>query len=130
MKTVFVNGCFDILHRGHIELFVYARSLGDRLIVAIDSDEKVQADKGATRPFNSLEDRRYVLSRLRDIDEVLDFKTAKELEDLIFSIKPDIMVVGSDWKGKSIIGGQHAGKIEYFERIEGYSTTRIITNRS
>ena len=126
MKTIFVNGCFDVLHRGHFELFSYARSLGDRLVVAIDSDEKVHTDKGPGRPFNTLVDRQYVLSRIRDIDMVLPFETAEELEDLIFEIKPDIMVVGSDWRGKTIVGGHFAKEIKFFERIDGYSTTQII----
>jgi len=126
MKTIFVNGCFDVLHRGHFELFSYARSLGDRLVVAIDSDEKIQKDKGTDRPFNTLLDRQYVLSRIRDIDMVLPFETTEELEELIFAIKPDIMVVGSDWRGKTIVGGHFAKEIKFFERIDGYSTTQII----
>ncbi len=126
MKTIFVNGCFDVLHRGHFELFSYARSLGDRLVVAIDSDEKIQKDKGTDRPFNTLLDRQYVLSRIRDIDMVLPFETTEELEELIFAIKPNIMVVGSDWRGKTIVGGHFAKEIKFFERIDGYSTTQII----
>ena len=129
MKTVFVNGCFDILHRGHVELFSYARGLGERLIVAIDSDEKVRKDKGPARPINNLVDRKYVLSKLKDIDEVLEFYSPAGLEDLIRDLKPDIMVVGGDWKGKPIVGSQHAGRVEYFDRIPGYSTTRIINSK-
>jgi len=126
MKTVFVNGCFDVLHRGHFELFAYAKSLGDMLIVAIDSDDKVKAAKGSDRPFNVLRDRQYALSRIRDIDLVLSFNTSTELENLIFALNPDIMVVGSDWREKKIIGGQFAKEIKFFERIDGYSTTQII----
>lgn len=79
MKTVFVNGCFDILHRGHLELFAYARSLGDRLTVGIDTDERVRELKGSGRPINSTDDRAYVLSRLQDIDEVRQFNSREAL---------------------------------------------------
>jgi rfaE bifunctional protein nucleotidyltransferase chain/domain len=130
MKVVFVNGCFDVLHRGHLELFAYARSLGDKLVVAIDSDEKVKKIKGANRPVNNLDDRKYFLSRLRDVDLVLDFASSKDLTSLIRGLRPDIMVVGSDWRGKKIVGGEHANEIKYFERIDGYSTTKIIKHNS
>ena len=126
MTIIFVNGCFDVLHRGHLELFNYAQSLGDHLIVAIDTDEKVRRDKGAQRPVNNLKDRKYFLSCLESVDEVLDFSSAQELEDLIKSLTPDIMVVGSDWRGKTIVGSQYAQEVKFFERIDGYSTTKII----
>ena len=126
MKTVFVNGCFDILHRGHLELFAYARSLGDHLTVGIDTDERVRELKGPKRPINSANDRAYILSRLQDIDQVRQFNSGEELENLIKELTPDIMVVGSDWHGKEIVGGHFAKEIRYFKRIDGYSTTRII----
>ena len=126
MKTVFVNGCFDILHRGHLELFAYARSLGDYLTVGIDTDERVRELKGPTRPSNSANDRAYILSRLQDIDQVRQFNSREALENLIKELTPDIMVVGSDWQGKEIVGGHFAKEIRYFKRIDGYSTTRII----
>jgi len=130
MKTVFVNGCFDVLHRGHLELISYARSLGDKLIVAIDSDHKVTQMKGGDRPINNLNDRKYFLLKLEDVDEVRDFDTEQELENLINSLTPDIMVVGSDWKGRHIVGGHYAKEIVYFERINGYSTTKIVQHSS
>jgi D-beta-D-heptose 7-phosphate kinase/D-beta-D-heptose 1-phosphate adenosyltransferase len=130
MKIVFVNGCFDILHRGHLELFSYAKSLGDRLIVAIDSDEKVKRAKGDDRPFNNVADRKYFLLCLRSVDEVKIFNSAKELESLTKEISPDIMVVGTDWLGKHIVGGEHAREIKYFDRIDDYSTTKIIESIS
>ena len=128
MVKVWVNGCFDVLHRGHYELFNYAKSLGDKLIIGIDTDEKVSKDKGANRPYNLLEDRVYALKSLRAIDIVRTFNTREELIDLIKDTAPDILVVGSDWKGKEIVGGQYAKKIVYFDRIEKYSTTKILNN--
>lgn len=126
MKLVFVNGCFDILHRGHIELFSYARSLGDYLLVAIDSDRRVKEMKGNSRPFNNQEDRKYLLESIRYVDKVLFFDSSEELEELISKSKPDIMVVGSDWIGKPVIGSQHAKSLIYFYRIGDYSTTKIL----
>lgn len=127
-KKVWVNGCFDILHRGHYELFNYAKSLGTALTVGIDSDEKVAADKGLDRPFNKLEDRVYALESLRAIDQVWVFDTRSHLIDQIRRYSPDILVVGSDWKGKEIVGGQYAKEIVYFDRIGEYSTTNILNN--
>ena len=120
-KIVWVNGCFDILHRGHYELFNYAKSLGDILIVGIDSDNKVK-----NRPYNNLDDRTYALKSLQAINDVIYFNSKEELKDLIKNKQPDILVVGSDWKGKEIVGGEYAKKIVYFDRIENYSTTNIL----
>jgi rfaE bifunctional protein nucleotidyltransferase chain/domain len=126
MKTVFVNGCFDILHPGHIKLFETAKSFGDRLIVAIDSDRKVKEMKGYTRPINSVSTRKIILESIRYIDEVLIFDTKEELEALVKKIKPDIMMVGSDWKGKEVVGSDYAKQVRFFDRIGEHSTTEII----
>lgn len=125
-KIVWVNGCFDILHRGHYELFNYAKSLGGSLIVGIDSDEKVAQDKGPNRPYNKLEDRVYALESLRAINKVYVFDSKDHLEWLIQITKPDTLVVGSDWKGKEIVGGEYTKEIVYFDRIGNYSTTNIL----
>ena len=125
---IWVNGCFDILHRGHYELFNYAKSLGTELIVGIDSDEKISNDKGPDRPYNNLEDRVYALESLKAIDKVMVFDNKDHLEWLIQITKPDILVVGSDWKGKEIVGGEYAKEIVYFNRIGDYSTTNILAN--
>ena len=127
MKTVWVNGCFDILHRGHFELFNYAKSLGDRLIVGIDTDEKVAKDKGPDRPYNNIDDRVYALNSLQAINLTYIFNSREELIQLIKKTSPDILVVGSDWKGKEIVGGKHAKEIIYFNRIKNYSTTNILS---
>tara|TARA_B100000497_G_scaffold89395_1_gene99670 strand:- start:1195 stop:1587 length:393 start_codon:yes stop_codon:yes gene_type:complete len=125
---IWVNGCFDILHRGHFELFNFAKSLGDILVVGIDSDEKIASDKGPNRPYNNLEDRVYALESLKAIDKVMVFDNREHLEWLVSSVSPDIIVVGSDWKGKEIVGGDHAREIIYFNRIGDYSTTNILLN--
>ena len=126
MKKVFVNGTFDVLHIGHLSLFQYAKSLGDCVIVAIDSDERVKEKKGPSRPINCLLDRAFMLSNISTIDEVRTFDSDKELEELVEYYKPDIMVVGSDWKDKPVIGSQHAKELKFFDRIDGYSSTKII----
>jgi rfaE bifunctional protein nucleotidyltransferase chain/domain len=123
MKKIFVNGTFDIVHRGHIELLNYAKSLGDYLIVAIDSDERVKKLKGMKRPINKLEDRLFHLVNLKSVDEVASFNTDEELVDLIK--KCDIMVKGSDYKNKSVLGQKYCKEIVYYERTE-HSTTKTI----
>jgi len=126
MKIIFVNGCFDVLHPGHIQLFEYARSLGDYLIVAIDSDKKVGEMKGPSRPIFCQDDRARTLEAIRYIDVVHIFNSKEELEDLIKTINPDIKIVGSDWKGKEVVGGQYAKEVRFFDRVGEYSTTRTI----
>jgi len=126
MKTIFVNGCFDVIHPGHIQLFEYAKSLGDYLIVAIDSDKKVGEMKGPDRPIFCQEDRAKTLEAIRYIDIVHIFDSKKELEGLIKTINPDIMIVGSDWKGKEVVGERYAKEVRFFDRVGEYSTTRTI----
>ena len=126
MTKVFVNGTFDVLHRGHLCLLNYAKSLGEYLYVAIDSDERVKEKKGLSRPVNSLKERMFMLENLRSVDFVVSFSDDKSLENLVKTIKPDVMVVGSDWKNKSVIGSYYASKLIFFDRIDGYSTTKIV----
>ena len=129
-RTVFVNGCFDILHIGHIRLFEYAASLGSYLVVAIDSDSRVAEMKGLDRPINCQSVREEFLKALKWVDEVRVFSSAEELVETVATVKPDVMVVGEDWKGKPIIGSAHALEVRYFKRIDGYSTTKIVENFS
>jgi len=107
-------------------LFNYAKSLGNYLIVSIDNDERVKEKKGLTRPINPLRDRIFMLENLKPIDEVRSFGTDLELENLVEYYNPDIMIVGSDWKGKPVIGSQHAKELKFFDRIDEYSSTKII----
>ena len=127
---VWTNGCFDILHRGHIELFRYAKSLGDELVVGIDTDAKVMLDKGKDRPINNLQDRMYMLQSIKYIDKVIPFDSTKDLEKTIKWYRPNIMVIGSDWHGKKVIGEQYAKELRFFERVDGYSTTQIVQDLS
>ena len=126
MKISFVNGCFDVLHPGHIKLLEYARSFGDYLIVALNSDRRVAEMKGPERPIFSQSDRSLMLSSIRCVDVVHIFDTKTELEELLESIKPDTMVVGSDWKGKEVVGSRYAKSVRFFDRQVDYSTTQTI----
>ena len=126
---VWTNGCFDILHRGHLELFRYARSLGDELIVGIDTDEKVKKDKGKDRPINCLQDRMFMLQSLKYVDKVIPFDSTTELERTLKWLHPSIMVIGSDWRGKKVIGEKHADKLIFFDRVGDYSTTNILESK-
>ena len=123
---IFVNGTFDILHPGHVQLLNYAKSLGDTLTVGIDSDRRVQEMKGPTRPVNSVGDRAYMLQNLKAVDYIVIFDSDEELERCIKTVKPDIMVVGSDWKDKSVIGSMYSAELRFFDRIEEYATTKTI----
>ena len=125
-KSVFVNGTFDILHLGHLALLNYAKSLGDKLFVAIDSDERIKQLKGPTRPIYDKFQRKTMLLNLKAVDEVEVFSSDEELEMWIKQINPSIMVVGSDWRNKAVIGSQFAKRLEFFERIDEYSSTKII----
>jgi len=123
---VFVNGCFDVLHRGHFELLKFARELGTRLVVAIDSDNRVNQLKGGGRPFFKQEDRKFALESVRWVDEVHVFDSEHGLRQLTQDLQPDIMVVGSDYCNKQVIGSENAKEIRFFERIPNYSTTAIL----
>lgn len=125
-KIVWTNGCFDILHRGHIELFKYAKSLGDTLLVGVDSDFKVKQDKGEDRPFNNEEDRIELLNSIRYIDKVFLFNTTEQLDRTIKNVQAQVMVIGSDWKGKKVVGESHVEELVFFDRISKYSTTKIL----
>lgn len=130
MRIGFVNGCFDILHIGHIKMLKYAKSMCDYLVVAIDSDERVRANKGSKRPFNCLNDRRAMLASLRMVNEVETFSTDEELTCLVKDLAPDIMIVGDDYVDKRVIGSEYAKELKFYRKIDGYSTTKILENSS
>jgi D-beta-D-heptose 7-phosphate kinase/D-beta-D-heptose 1-phosphate adenosyltransferase len=124
MKRIVVNGTFDVLHSGHLALLNHARSLGDFLVVAIDSDRRVQELKGTSRPINTQTERQELLSNLRAVDEVKIFDSDQELVDIITECA--IMVKGSDYIGKPIVGENNIAQIIFFNRIDGFSTTEKI----
>lgn len=126
MRKVLVNGTFDILHLGHLALLNYARGQGDYLIVAIDSDRRVKELKGETRPINTQDERLVMLRNLKPVDEVQIFDTDQDLVRLVQ--KADVMVKGSDYQDKSIIGRTYCKELIFFDRLDGYSTTAKIQN--
>ena len=125
MTVVFTNGCFDILHRGHMELLRYCKSLGT-VTVGINSDASVERLKGPFRPYFNQDDRKFILEAIRHIDEVIIFNSKDELQELVKTIKPAIMMVGSDYKGKEVVGSDYAKEVRFFDRVRDYSTSKII----
>ena len=128
-KIVFTNGCFDILHRGHIEYLALAGNEGDRLIIGLNTDESVKANKGPKRPLNDENSRALALSALSFVDAVVLFDD-KTPEAIIKQIKPDVLAKGADYDKKSIVGAtfveSYGGKVERIPLTEGYSTTALI----
>ena len=126
MKKVFVNGAFDVLHSGHLDLLDFAGMLGGHLLVAIDTDARIEYNKGIGRPFNPLSIRKHIMSMLKPVNSVRVFDTDEELVDIIRQYEPDVMVKGSDWKGKTILGEEYCKEIVFYERTNGQSTTKAI----
>jgi len=124
MKKIFVNGTFDILHRGHIEMLNFAKYQGDWLTVAIDADQRVKQLKGPLRPINNQFDRVYQLINLKSVDDVIVFHTDDDLRELISQY--DAMVKGSDYIGKDIVGQEVCREIIFFDLVKGYSTSETI----
>jgi rfaE bifunctional protein nucleotidyltransferase chain/domain len=129
-KVVFTNGCFDILHFGHIHYLADAADCGDKLIVGLNSDSSVSALKGPSRPINDIMTRKTLLSSLSFVHAVIVFEKATPLE-LIQELTPNVLVKGGDWETSQIIGSdwvlQHGGEVLSLPFIEGYSTTSIET---
>ena len=126
MTTIVVNGTFDILHPGHVAMLNTARSLGNYLIVCIDTDRRVKELKGDKRPINDQNFRRVMLQNLKSVDIVEFFDSQEELIEILQLYQPDIMVKGSDWKGKSVVAEKYVKEIFWYDRINEYSTTRTI----
>lgn len=127
-KKVFTNGCFDIIHPGHVDLLRRARALGTKLIVGINSDESVRAIKGDDKPYLKQDDRAEILRAVRYVDEVLIFDEPTP-ENLIRKIKPDVLVKGGDWKADEIVGSdfvlKNGGKVFSLPLKDGYSSSAI-----
>jgi D-beta-D-heptose 7-phosphate kinase/D-beta-D-heptose 1-phosphate adenosyltransferase len=127
MTKVIVNGTFDILHLGHLRLLQFARAYpASYVYVLIDSDKRVKELKGAERPIHNEYERASFLAALKAVDRVDIFDTDEELVNFIKNFEPDIMVKGSDYKDKSIIGSEYCKKIVFYDRLEKYSTTNKI----
>ena len=129
MRIVFTNGCFDILHAGHIDYLEKAKKLGDVLVAGLNSDASVRRLKGKTRPLNKQQDRAKVLSALSCIDYITIFSETTP-EKLIEKLKPDILVKGGDWKVKDIAGApfvtSYGGRAVSLPFVKGYSTTALV----
>lgn len=127
-RLVFTNGCFDLIHAGHIDLLQRARALGDRLVVGVNSDLSVSALKGPARPFIPERDRVAILRALRCVDDVLVFDDATPLR-LVEQLEPDVLVKGGDWAVEKIVGASlvlaRGGEVHSLPLLPGYSTTSI-----
>ncbi len=125
-KTIaFTNGCFDLMHIGHVK-YLEEAGRGDRvLIIGLNSDISIRSIKGANRPIVSQKSRAAVLAALESVDFVVIFNEDTPYQ-LIAAIKPDILIKGADWKGKSVIGKDLVKKVEFVKYIQGFSTTNII----
>jgi len=123
---VFTNGCFDILHIGHVRCLEYAKKQGDYLVVGLNSDTSVKKLKGEDRPFNAQSLRKEMLEALRCVDEVIIFEEDTPY-NLIFKIKPDIIVKGGDYTHDEVVGNGIA-EVKIFNFVDGHSTTNILKN--
>ncbi len=128
-KVVFTNGCFDILHRGHLEYLLRARALGDVLVVGLNSDASTRRIKGEKRPIVTEDDRAFLLANLSPVDYVVIFGEDTPLA-LITALQPDILVKGADWSVDAIVGKdvveRHGGTVATIEFVPNKSTTGII----
>lgn len=125
---IWMNGCFDVLHYGHFRMIEYAASLGEMLVIGIDGDERVKQMKGKDRPFHTEEQRKFNLMQIKGVSNVVIFHTDEMLRNQIELYKPNIFVIGGDYRNKPIIGGNHAEEIRFFDRIPNLSTTKILNN--
>jgi len=127
VTKVVVNGTFDILHLGHLKLLEYARGFPDSYVLVLtDSDRRIKELKGNERPINNEYERSSMLFALKYVDRVEIFDTDQELIDLIKRFEPDIMVKGSDYQDKPIIGAEYCKQIKFYDRLGNYSTTKTI----
>jgi len=127
---VFVNGTFDVLHYGHFKLLESAAQLGDKLYVAIDTDERIKEKKGEHRPFHNIMERKEMLESIKWVNKVFAFGSDDELITLMRAVNPDVYVIGSDYKDKPIVGMEYLRNIVFIPRIEKFSTTKIMSYES
>ncbi|EMG36059.1 D-heptose-1-phosphate adenylyltransferase [Desulfocurvibacter africanus PCS] len=128
-SIVFTNGCYDILHPGHVDLLQRARSMGDVLVLGLNSDESVRRLKGPTRPVNRLAERAFVLAGLECVDYIVSFDEDTPLE-LIKAVQPKVLIKGGDWSVENIVGRDvveaAGGSVHSLPLLPGYSTTGLI----
>ena len=124
--NIWINGCFDVLHMGHIKLFRRARQMGMRVIVGVDTDERIREAKGEGRPVNDLHNRIDFLRSIKYVDMIHSFGTDEELSKLIEDYLPRYMLIGDDYKDKEIIGSKWVKEIIYVPRYQGLSSSNII----
>jgi len=124
-KIVFTNGCFDILHIGHVKYLEVAKSFGDILVVGLNSDASVRRLKGDSRPINSEDDRAYILAGLQSVDYVVKFEEDTPYQ-LIDYLKPNILVKGGDYRGKEVVGSELVDEVRLVDFVDGKSTTKIV----
>jgi cytidyltransferase-like protein len=122
---VWVNGTFDVLHRGHIELIKFASKFGT-LRVGIDFDSRVKSFKGESRPVNSWVDRKFMMESITYVNSVVGFGSDEELEDQIKQWNPKYLIVGSDYRDKKVIGSHLVEQVLFFDKIDGFSSTKIL----
>lgn len=132
-RVVFTNGCFDILHRGHVELLAQCRELGDHVVLGLNSDASTRRLKGPQRPINDQLSRAIVLAGLSFVDAIIIFEEDTPLE-MITQIHPDVLVKGGDYKASEIIGADfvknNGGEVRIIPLVDGFSTTSIISRSS
>lgn len=126
MRRIWTNGCFDVLHIGHIKLLEFAKSQGDYLIVGIDSDERIKVLKGEGRPINTQKDRCEFLRAIGVVDEVVIFNSSEGLSNAIKENLIDLIVIGNDYEGKNVIGSEHS-EVLFFKKIPGISSSTLIS---
>jgi len=124
-RTIWTNGCFDVLHIGHIKMLEFAKSLGDKLVVGIDTDIRVKESKGSTRPVNLQDNRKEMLMSIKFVDEVVIFDSDYSLTEEITKSGASVIVVGSEYKDRIVIGS-HLAEVVYFDRVKEFSTTSLI----
>ena len=125
---VWVNGTFDVLHIGHIKLLEFASQFGE-IRVGIDTDDRVKQFKGELRPINNINDRIYFMNSIKYVNSSVSFSTDEELCDRIKEWNADIIIVGNDYKDKKVIGSHLVKEVIFFDKIDGYSSTKIIENK-
>jgi D-beta-D-heptose 7-phosphate kinase/D-beta-D-heptose 1-phosphate adenosyltransferase len=127
MKKVWVNGTFDVMHVGHIKLLEYANSLGD-VRVGLDTDERIKEKKGFNRPINCLQDRINFMESIKYVNSVVSFNSDEELEKRIKEWDSELMVIGNDYISTQIIGFHLFKEVLFFNKLDGKSTTKILSS--